>query len=62
MGTQSLETAVADAGPLIHLAQIGAISFLRLFAQIHIPQMVWSETVGKGRVKENDISILGNIK
>ena len=62
MGAKQLETAVADSGPLIHLTQIGSLAFLRLFAQIHVPQMVWSETVGKGRVMEKDIFILGNTK
>lgn len=32
--------AVADAGPLIHLNEIGALSLLNGFSAIHIPEGV----------------------
>jgi predicted nucleic acid-binding protein len=31
-------TAVADAGPLIHLAEIDHLSLLEIFAELHIPE------------------------
>jgi hypothetical protein len=55
LGTGQIEAAVADAGPIIHLAEIGCLAFLRLFKQLHVPQMVWAETVGLGRVVENSL-------
>jgi predicted nucleic acid-binding protein len=36
-------TAVADAGPLIHLAEIDSLSLLGIFAELHIPEGVWYE-------------------
>ncbi|MGI0014919.1 MAG: hypothetical protein ACREBU_15975 [Nitrososphaera sp.] len=62
MGNGRIEIAVADAGPLIHLAEIGCLSLLRIFALLHIPEMVWAETVGQGRVTEDDVLKLGNIE
>jgi predicted nucleic acid-binding protein len=35
--------AVADTGPLIHLAEIGCLSLLSIFEEIHIPEGVWQE-------------------
>lgn len=40
--------AVADAGPLIHLAQLGALHTLSIFERIHIPGAVWSESQAHG--------------
>lgn len=54
--------AIADAGPLIHLREIGALHFLRLFEALHIPDAVWAETVGQGRVPDTDLAQLGNVK
>lgn len=45
MGTGELSIAVADAGPLIHLTEIGCLPLLRIFDALHIPDAVWSETV-----------------
>jgi predicted nucleic acid-binding protein len=36
-------TAVADAGPLIHLAEIDGLSLLETFAELHVPEGVWRE-------------------
>lgn len=52
---------MADAGPLIHLAEIGALDLLKLFRKILIPQAVWDEVVGQNRVAPADLSELGNI-
>lgn len=41
--------AVADAGPLIHLAAIGRIDLLdRLFGRVLVPQAVYQEVVVRG--------------
>ena len=42
--------AVADSGPLIHLSEIGRIGLLAVFEALHVPDAVWAETVGKGRI------------
>jgi predicted nucleic acid-binding protein len=35
--------AVADTGPLIHLAEIDCLPLLAIFPQLHIPSEVWRE-------------------
>lgn len=35
--------AVADAGPLIHLAEIDCLSLLAVFPELHVPEGVWLE-------------------
>lgn len=55
MGNEQLNLAVADAGPLIHLAEIGCLSLLSIFDHLHIPEAVWFETVGLGRVFEHEL-------
>ena len=35
--------AVADTGPLIHLAEIGCLPLLTVFEELHIPEGVWLE-------------------
>ena len=42
--------AVGDAGPLIHLSEIGRLGLLEMFGALHVPDAVWAETVGKGRI------------
>ena len=58
MGLGGVNSVVADAGPLIHLSEIGRLSFLRIFDIVHIPDAVWSETVELGRVEKDDIGRL----
>ena len=62
MGTGAVNISVADAGPLIHLTEIGCLPLLRIFDIVHIPDAVWSETVGQGRVPQDDILGLGIVK
>lgn len=62
MGNGIIEIAVADAGPLIHLAEIDCLSLLRICAILHIPEIVWAETAGQGRVAEDDVLKIGNIE
>lgn len=42
MGHERL-AAVADTGPLIHLAEIGCLPLLAIFEELHIPDAVWRE-------------------
>jgi hypothetical protein len=35
--------AVADTGPLIHLAEIDCLTLLAIFAELHIPEGVWRD-------------------
>lgn len=35
--------AVADTGPLIHLAEIGCLPLLAIFDEFHVPEGVWQE-------------------
>lgn len=42
MGTGRL-AAVADTGPLIHLAEIDCLPLLAIFEDLHIPEAVWEE-------------------
>jgi len=57
LGDERLKAAVLDAGPLIHLDQIGCLQFLEIFDSIHIPDAVWKETVENERYR--NINILG---
>ncbi|NLF06677.1 MAG: hypothetical protein GX594_01685 [Pirellulaceae bacterium] len=54
--------AVADAGPLIHLGEIGALPLLAVFRAIHVPDGVWAETVGAGRVSADDLESVGTVQ
>lgn len=51
MGAQGV-AAIADAGPLIHLYEIGQLTLLQLFSAVHIPVIVWQEATESGRVPE----------
>lgn len=62
MGIGGVKAAVADASPLIHLSELGCLPLLRIFEALHIPDAVWSETVGQGRVVQADIWGLGNVQ
>jgi predicted nucleic acid-binding protein len=51
MGQGPEPVAVADAGPLIHLYEVGALASLAAgFSAVHVPQAVWDEVVPTGRV------------
>lgn len=62
MGPERLNVAVADAGPLLHLAEIGCLSLLGLFDTLHVPDAVWSETVTLNRVPQQDVEGVGTIQ
>jgi len=46
MGDQPVTAAAADAGPIIHLSEIGCFSLLRIFHALHIPDAVVEELSG----------------
>ncbi len=62
MGNEGLIAAVIDSGPIIHLTEIGCLSLLRIFSTLHIPDAVWYETVGQGRVLPEDLLKVDIIK
>lgn len=62
MGSGVVTAAVVDAGPLIHLYETDRLSLLQLFTSLYLPDAVWSETVGQGRLAEVDILRLENVK
>lgn len=47
MGHGQVEQAVADAGPLIHLHEVGQTDLLNLFKILCIPGAVWAESTDK---------------
>lgn len=55
MGDEPSLVAVADAGPLIHLHEVGHLFVLGVFPQVYIPQAVWEEAVVCGTVPEADL-------
>jgi predicted nucleic acid-binding protein len=55
VGHGSISAAVSDAGPIIHLFEIGCLGHLRIFDTLHIPDAVWSEAVGQNRVPQDDV-------
>jgi hypothetical protein len=62
VGARGMSTAVVDAGPLIHLTEIGGLALLGIFEALHIPNMIWSESVERGRVRTAEFGGLSNIR
>lgn len=60
MGSQRV-IAVADAWPIIHLAEVESLAFLNLFQQVVLPDEVWNETVGANRVSLEQIRFVKSI-
>jgi predicted nucleic acid-binding protein len=54
--------AVSDAGPLIHLAQIGDLQLLNVFSSVHVSDAVWTETVTAGRVDGTELTAAATIR
>jgi predicted nucleic acid-binding protein len=44
--------AVADTGPLIHLAEVGCLPLLAIFEELHIPEGVWREATRPSTIQE----------
>ena len=61
MGARRISAAVVDAGPFIHLAEIGGLGLLGIFEALHVPDTIWSETVGRGRVQMADVVGLSSL-
>jgi predicted nucleic acid-binding protein len=61
VGDGKLKTAVVDAGPLIHLAEIGCFRLLRIFSPLWVPHAVWLETAKKNRLSQIIVSEEANI-
>lgn len=57
MGEEREPAVIADAGPLIHLHEPGALPLLGTFPLINITQAVWDEVVTSGRVPESNLSV-----
>jgi predicted nucleic acid-binding protein len=55
VGPGGLKAAVADAGPLIHLTEIGCLPLLQTFESLHIPDAVWLETVEQGQLTQANV-------
>lgn len=51
MGSGRL-AAVADTGPLIHLAEAGCLPLLAIFDELHIPDGVWFEAARPSTIRE----------
>ncbi len=62
MGVGNVTAAITDAGPLIHLAEIGNLALLDIFGVLHVPDAVWSEAIGLERVAGDDVWALGNVQ
>jgi len=58
VGSGLAHAAVADAGPLIHLHEIGCTSLLVIFEQLHVPDAVLREAQQHKRVPSKVISSL----
>lgn len=55
MGARDSRRAVADTGPLIHLSEIGSLSVLNLFDEVHLTDTVWEEATMAGRIQVRDL-------
>ena len=56
------DVVVTDAGPVIHLLEIGCLHFLDIFDTVYLPAAVWQETVESGRVAAQQIEQLRSIQ
>jgi predicted nucleic acid-binding protein len=61
LGSEGVIAAVADAGPLIHLGEIGRLSLLSMFEAVHVPVAVWAESVQPGRLRETDLLAIDTV-
>ena len=41
--TDAASLVICDAGPLIHLDELGCLNLLRDFAEVRVPHAVWQE-------------------
>jgi hypothetical protein len=57
-----MTVAVIDAGPLIHLTEIGKLTLLYVFDTLLLPDAVWIECTQPGRVPTEDLLALSAIR
>ena len=62
MSTGRMNAVCCDAGPLIHLSEIDSIALLSIYDNLHIPDAVWAESIGRERTTLSDVSQLGNVQ
>jgi predicted nucleic acid-binding protein len=62
VGVGEISLAVTDAGPLIHLYEIGCLSLLRVVDRLHAPDAVWLEAIEHGRIPQEEILTLGIVQ
>jgi len=62
VGAERIDVAVVDAGPLIHLAEIGRLPIVNLFENLFLPDAVWHEAVRHKPTIDTELSMLGNIR
>jgi len=62
VGDGKLKAAVVDAGPLIHLAEIGCFRLLRIFSPLWVPHAVWVETAKQNHISQINLSEEANIR
>lgn len=53
--------AVADAGPLIHLAEIDCLHHLARLSSLHVPDTVWEESTTLGSTGVNVLNAFSNL-
>jgi predicted nucleic acid-binding protein len=54
VGNGGVNSAVSDAGPLIHLREIGCLALLGVFEALHVPEAVWAEAFGQNPLATED--------
>jgi len=57
-----MDKAVSNAGPPIHLAEIGEFELLKMFSKIYIPEKVHEEVCIEGMAGEREVRSAGNIE
>jgi len=57
-----MDKVVSNAGPLIHLTEIGEFELLKTFSRIHIPEKVYEEVCIEGMPGEREVRSAENIE
>lgn len=57
-----MDKAVSNAGPLIHLAEIGEFELLKIFSQIYIPDRVYEEVCIEDQPGEREVRNAENME
>jgi predicted nucleic acid-binding protein len=62
VGSAGQLIAVTDAGPLIHLHEIGQLGLLRIFNLLHVTEDVWAEATSSARVPADALAAATSFK